>query len=176
MLYTISKKVAMSMVKDDETKVLGNLELCGVQDAECEATLHSIHDIFATNETKAVLLFDAENENASNSKNRHVFLHNIKHICTTKATFVCNCYNVPARLFILGGKEVQILSKTTQDKTILNDKLEYESKTAEMFDNINIKITSSRQRHLIDTIESELYGKECIKEIANKKKTLWSQF
>ena len=40
------------MVKDDETKVLGNLELCGVQDAECEATLHSIHDIFATNETK----------------------------------------------------------------------------------------------------------------------------
>ena len=35
-----------------------------------------------------------------------VFLHNIKRICPPIATFVRNYYNVPARLFVLGGKEL----------------------------------------------------------------------
>ena len=49
----------MSIVKD-VTKAVGDLQLCGVQDVGCEATVHSLHDIFTTNKTGAVLLVDAE--------------------------------------------------------------------------------------------------------------------
>ena len=68
----------MSIVKDDVTKPVGNLQLCGGQDAGREAAVHSMHDIFGTNNTEAILLVDAEN--AFNSINRQVFLHNIKHV------------------------------------------------------------------------------------------------
>ena len=43
------------------------------------------------------------------------FLHNIKHICLPIATFVRSCYNVPARLFVLVGKELQSHGGTTQE-------------------------------------------------------------
>ena len=42
------------------------------------------------------------------------FLHNIKHICLPTATFVRSCYNVPARLFVLVGKELLSHEGTTQ--------------------------------------------------------------
>ena len=190
-----------------------------------------MHGIFGTNKTEAVLLVDAEN--ALNSMNRQVFLHNIKHICPPIANFVRNCYNVPAKLFVLGGKEflshegttegdptamaiygialtpllkhiatchadrdpkmvasaddltsAGILSKLRSwwkyqvgpkyryspkpSKRILIVKPEYESKAAEIFDNTNIKLTSSGQRHLGVVIGSELYRKEYIEEIVSK--------
>ena len=71
-----------------------------------------MHDIFATNDTEAVLPFDAEN--AFISINRHVFLHNIKHICPPIATFVHTCYIVQPRLFLLGGKELLFTEGTKQ--------------------------------------------------------------
>ena len=63
--------VVMSIVKDDVTKTVGNLQLCGGQDAGCEATVHSMHDIFRTNKTEVILLVD--DENAFNFINRQVF-------------------------------------------------------------------------------------------------------
>ena len=41
------------------TKVIGSLQLCSGQDAECEAVVHSMHDKFARNKTEAVLSVDA---------------------------------------------------------------------------------------------------------------------
>ena len=41
-----------------------------------------------------------------NSINRQVFLHIIKHRCPPVATFKCNWYNVPRRLFVFCGKEL----------------------------------------------------------------------
>ena len=38
----------------------------------------------------------------------------MKHIYPPIATFVRNCYNVPARLFLLGGKELESHEGTTQ--------------------------------------------------------------
>ena len=77
-----------------------------------------MHDILGTNKTEAVLLVDAEN--AFNSINKQVFLHNIKHICPPIANFVRNCYNVPARLFVLGGKELLSHKDTIQgDPTVM---------------------------------------------------------
>ena len=69
-------------------------------------------DTFGTNKAEAVLVLDAEN--AFNSINRQVFLHNIKHICPPIASFVRNYYNVSARLFVLGGKELLSHKGTTE--------------------------------------------------------------
>ena len=102
----------MSIVKDDVTKAVGNLQLCGGQDAGCEAVMHLMLDIFGTSKTEEVVLVGAEN--AFSSINRQVFSHNIKHICPPIVTFVRNCYNVPARLFALGGKELLSHEGTTQ--------------------------------------------------------------
>ena len=100
-LRRIAGKVVMSIVKDDLTKTVRNLHLCGGQDAGCEAAVYSVHDIFETDKAEAVLLVDTKN--AFSSINSQVFLHNIKHICPHIATFVRNCYNVPAILVILGA-------------------------------------------------------------------------
>ena len=40
MLRRIAGKVAMGIVKDDVTKAVGNLQLCGGQDAGCEAAVN----------------------------------------------------------------------------------------------------------------------------------------
>ena len=223
----------MSIVKDDVTKAVGNLQLCGGQDAGCEAVMHLMLDIFGISKTEVVVLVGAEN--AFSSINRQVFSHNIKHICPPIVTFVRNCYNVPARLFALGGKELLSHERTTQgdptameiygialtpllkhlatcyperdpkmvafaddltstgklsklrswwkilldvrpkhgyfpkpSKTILIVKPEYESKSVEVFNNTNIKVASSGQRHLDAVIGSELYRKEYIEERVSK--------
>ena len=82
------------------------------KDTACKPVVHLMHDIFATNDTEAVLPFDAEN--AFISINRQVFLHNIKRICPPIATFVHICYNVQPRLFLLGDKELLFTEGTTQ--------------------------------------------------------------
>ena len=70
-LRKIAGKVVMSIVKGDVTKAVWNLQLCGGQDAGCETTVHSMHDVFRTNKTEVVLLVD--DENAFNFINRQVF-------------------------------------------------------------------------------------------------------
>ena len=62
-------------------------------------------------ETNNVIFDD---ENAFSSIKRQAFLHNINYICPTIANLVRNCYNVPARLFALGGKELLSHERTTQ--------------------------------------------------------------
>ena len=52
-------------------------------------------------DTDAVLLIDAEN--AFNSIDRKVMLHNLKLIYSIIATYVINCYAAPSRLCIAGG-------------------------------------------------------------------------
>ena len=232
-LRRIAGKVVMSILKDDVTKAVGNLQLCGGQDAGCEAAVHSMHDIFTSNETEAVLLVDAEN--AFNSINRQALLHNIKFLCPTLATFVRNCYNVSARLFILGGKEIQSNEGTTQgdptamavygigltpllnylltmypekdpkivafaddlssagkisklyswwkdllemgpkfgyfpkpSKTVLIVKPEFQRIATEVFENTNIKVTISGERHLGAVIGSEIYRRKYVEEMINK--------
>ena len=70
-LFRITGNVFMSIMKEDVTKATENLQLCGRQNTGCEAALHLMHDIFATNEREAVLLADPEN--AFNSINRQLF-------------------------------------------------------------------------------------------------------
>ena len=111
-LRRISGKVVMSLSKNDVTQSAGSLQVCAGQKAGVEAAIHAMHDIYNSEEAEAVLLIDAEN--AFNLINRKVMIHNISILCPIIATFVRNCYNVPARLFILGGKEILSKEGTTQ--------------------------------------------------------------
>ncbi|MCH2416854.1 MAG: hypothetical protein MK195_08855 [Acidimicrobiales bacterium] len=71
-----------------------------------------MRDIFAEEETDAVLLIDASN--AFNSLNRQALLHNIRYLCPPLSTYVRNCYGTPARLFVAGGEEIASDEGTTQ--------------------------------------------------------------
>ena len=108
----IAGKVIMDIAKKDVQQAAGSLQVCAGQDAGAEAAIHAMYDLFQQDETEAVLLVDTEN--AFNSINRKSMLHNISITCPILSTFVSNCYLVPARLFILGNKEIKSKEGTTQ--------------------------------------------------------------
>ena len=89
----------------DVKDAAGSLQVCTVQEAGSEAAIHAIYDIYQQDETEAVLLVDANN--AFNSINRKVTLHNISITCPLITTFIANCYMKPARLFVVGNHETK---------------------------------------------------------------------
>ena len=111
-LRRIIGKTVARFLKQDVVDSVGSLQVCAGQDAGCEAAIHSLRTIFQQEETEAVMLIDASN--AFNSINRKAFLHNVKVICPSIATFTNNCYSSPARLFVVGGTEIQSAEGTTQ--------------------------------------------------------------
>ena len=108
-LRRIAGKVVIKVVKEDVRKAAGDLQLYRGHEAGGEAAVHAMHDVFQLN---SVLMVDAEN--AFNSINRNALLYNIRYICPEISTFIYNCYNVPARLFIIGGQEIISKEGTTQ--------------------------------------------------------------
>ena len=60
----------------------------------------------------AVLIIDASN--AFDAVNRKLCFQNDSVICPEIAVFVKNCYALPSRLFIIGGKELKSCEGTTQ--------------------------------------------------------------
>ena len=71
-----------------------------------------MHTIFESDDTDAVLLIDASN--AFNALNRAAALHNIRILCPIIAIYAINTYRQPARLFVIGGKEIVSAEGTTQ--------------------------------------------------------------
>ena len=71
-----------------------------------------MYDIYNDEHSEVVLLVDAEN--AFNSINRKVMLHNISVGCPTISTCVSNCYQLAARPFVISGKEILSKEGTTQ--------------------------------------------------------------
>ena len=116
-LRRIACKVVMQISKDNVTNAAGSLQVCAGQSAGAEAAIHAMHDIYNDAETEAVLLIDAEN--AFNAINRKVMLRNISVLCPIISTFIINSYCTPARLFILGGKEIKSYEGTTQGDQLL---------------------------------------------------------
>ena len=115
-LRRIIGKAIVAEIKPDIVESCGSLQLCGGQKAGCEAAAHAMSEIFAEEETDAVLLIDATN--AFNSLNRKALLHNIGFLCPPLSTYVRNCYGVPARLFVAGGAEISSSEGTTQGDPI----------------------------------------------------------
>ena len=77
-----------------------------------EAAIHAMHDIFDSDDTKAVLLTNASN--AFNSLNRASALYNVAALCPTLAPYASNTYRASVRLFVTGGKELKSTEGTTQ--------------------------------------------------------------
>ena len=65
----------------------------------------------------AVLLIDASN--VFNALNRAAALHNIRILCPPIATYAINTYRQPARLFIIGGRELKSAEGTTQGDSLV---------------------------------------------------------
>ena len=83
-----------------------------VQEVGAEAAIHAIREISENEDTAVFLLIDTEN--AFNSINRKVMLHNLIFICPIITSYITNCYITPARLFIIGGAEILSKEGTTQ--------------------------------------------------------------
>ena len=71
-----------------------NLQLCAGQAGGCDAAVHAISDMLEEESTNPLLLVDADN--AFNSPNRRVLLHNVKCLCPPMAVYIRNCYSVPS--------------------------------------------------------------------------------
>ena len=105
-------KCVMKVTKQDVIEASGSLQVCAGLKSGSEAAVHAMHSIFEADETDAVLLIDASN--AFNALNRAAALHNIRVLCPPIATYAINTYREPARLFIIGGKEINSAEGTTQ--------------------------------------------------------------
>ena len=115
-LRRIIDKTVARLSKQDVVDSVGSLQVCAGHDTGCEAAIHSLRTIFQQEETEAVMLIDASN--AFNSINRKAFLHNVKVICPSIATFTNNCYSSSAHLFVVGGTEIHSAEGTTQGDPI----------------------------------------------------------
>ena len=74
--------------------------------------IHAMNTLFQADDIDAVLLIDASN--AFNTLNRTAAMPNIRVLCPIIAAYVINTYRQPARLFIIGGKEIASAEGTTQ--------------------------------------------------------------
>ena len=98
--------------KQDVIDACGATQVCAGHKSGSEAAIHAMHNIFESDETDAALLIDASN--AFNSLNRAAALHNVRVLCPIIATYAINTYRAPARLFVIGGKELLSSEGTTQ--------------------------------------------------------------
>ena len=97
--------------KQDVIDACGATQVCAGHKSGSEAAIHAMHNIFESDETDAALLIDASN--AFNSLNRVAALHNVRVLCPIIATYAINTYRAPARLFVIGGKELLSSEGTT---------------------------------------------------------------
>jgi hypothetical protein len=115
--------------------------MCTGKPAGCEAAIHGMRQIFQDTDTEAVLLIDAKN--AFNSINRETALHNINVTCPVLANFAANCYNVPSRIFIAGGKEISSEEGFTQGNPLAMDL--YAIGMVPLLDSVKYEITNCKQ-------------------------------
>ena len=115
-LHQIVGKVIVTHIRKDLISSVGSLQVCAGHEVGCKLIIHAMHKIYEDEESEAILLVDESR--AFNSVNRKAFLHNIGIICPPIAKYVRNCYNLPSRLFIIGGREIQSTEGATKDYPI----------------------------------------------------------
>ena len=84
----------MKVVKYDLQDAVGTIQLCAGQDAGCEAAVHAMEQIFADNDTEAMILV-----NAFNCLNRQVTLLNCETVCPALSYILINTYGNNSQLF-----------------------------------------------------------------------------
>ena len=84
LLRRITGKAITSVLKNEMMSAAGTLQLCVGIESGVEANVHSMREIFAEDDTEGVIQVDANN--AFNTFNRSVLLHNIWILCPEIAT------------------------------------------------------------------------------------------
>ena len=107
----IIAKAILSVLRYDVMEAAGSLQLCAGQIAGIEAAIHAVRSTFECEGTQGVLLVDASN--AFNALNCSTALLNIRNICPSIFTVLCNCYCAPSDLFV-NGLTLQSQEGTTQ--------------------------------------------------------------
>ena len=97
-LQRIIGKAVMSVVKKEVIQVASSLQVCASQVPGVESAIHSMVDLFESNNSTAVLQIDATN--VFNILNQNVFLQKVTY--PEIPNFVINCYTLPSRLFVRG--------------------------------------------------------------------------
>ena len=141
----IGKVIAWS-VNTEIKEAAGPLQTCAGHNAGSEAAIHAMRNIFENESTDAVLLIDAEN--AFNSMNRSVALHNIQIICPVVSTYIINTYRKASRLFITGSAEIESREGTTQGDPLAMPW--YSLNTSTTINYMNILVPSVKQVWLAD--------------------------
>ena len=110
-LWQVMQKLVMSAFSEDVTIASPDAQVCG-RSLGSEAEIHVMRGMFQHENSDAVILVDAAN--TFNNLNGKVFLHNIKFTCLDIATYMNNCYSVPARLFVGGSLQLHSHEGSTQ--------------------------------------------------------------
>ena len=87
-LRRIIGKAVLRVLGREIQSVAGSQQLCARQKAGCEAAIGAMKSVFMREEVEGLLFVDAEN--AFNSLNRGVMLHNLEVLCPSLATCVTN--------------------------------------------------------------------------------------
>lgn len=111
-IRTIIGKCVTKVTKREVMDASGSLQVCAGQKSGSEAAIHAMREMFEADETDAALLIDASH--VFNSLNRAAALHNVRVICLAIAIYLINTYRAPARLFVVGGEELESSEGTTQ--------------------------------------------------------------
>ncbi len=115
-LRRIVGKAVTSILKHDLVASTAPVQVCAGLPGGVEAAIHAMRRIYEDPETEAILLVDAEN--AFNSLNRNVALHNIQRTCPEFSTYIINTYRKPAKLLIANSDELIFSEEgTTQGDT-----------------------------------------------------------
>lgn len=98
-LWKIAGKVELQIV----TKDITNAELCLCSGQE--EVIHTTYKIFDGKKTETIILVDAEN--VFNSVNRKMLVRNTENLFSELSSFICKCYIISERLFIVSSKEIR---------------------------------------------------------------------
>ena len=104
-LRRIIGKCVTRVIKTDVNKASGSLQVRVGLKSGNEAAIHTMRTIFEADDTDALLLIDASN--AFNALDRSASLHNIRVLCHPMAICDITTYRQPARLFVIGGQELE---------------------------------------------------------------------
>ena len=96
------------VIKDDIQNAAGPIQTCaGLKDG-IEACIHATRNIWEEESTEGVLMVDAEN--AFNTLNRKLALHNVRQLCPPFYQYLHNTYREPAKLIVNDQKSTEFLS------------------------------------------------------------------
>ena len=101
----------ITVLKEDFIRASSKAQMCRRKSGS-EAAVHAMKEFFEAEQSEAVPLVDAAD--AFNNVNRMTLLHSISISFPPMATFVKNCYQSAARLFVIGGQELRSKAGTTQ--------------------------------------------------------------